>query len=173
MSADNLDLIYDRWKAALSTKDRKRENTPSNFDDLFEQLFNAGATLDQAKDICAEAIKAHLPSSTTAKFVWNSVRREPKMNGVTFNEFVADWHKDIADAANNSMYIFFPIPPSTDDDGEPKVLGDNKMSMKEYKLLRNHASQFRPVDLKSLETSGSDLLSEEELLDLVRKNENG
>jgi hypothetical protein len=173
MSTPNLDLIFERWKAILSTRSRKRDDTPGNFDELFEQLYNAGATLDQARSICTDAIKAHSPNSVTAKYIWNKARCDPKFNGVTYNEFVTDWHKDIADKAANSMYTFFPIPADTNDDGEPKILGDNKMSVKEYKLLRNHANQFRPVDLKSLNATDSDLLSEEELLNLVRKNENG
>lgn len=173
MSNSNLDLIFDRWKVSLISKTKKRDQVPGNFDELFEALLGAGATLEDAQAICPKAIKAHQPTSSTAKFVWNTVRANPKYAGITQNEFIADWNKDIADTATNSMYAFFSIPEAPDDDGQPKVYGDNKISVKEYRLQRTHASQFRPVDLKSLETNNADLLSEEELLDLVRKRTDG
>jgi len=167
MAANNLDLIFDRWKAALSTKNRKRENTPSNFDELFEALRNAGATLEEARDICPEAIKAHQPTASTAKFVWNSVRNSSQFAGVTQAEFITDWNKDIADTATSSMYVFFPIPDGGDDDGEPKVHG--KMSSREHALQSAHADSFEMVDFDEVDKQDG-LLLEEEMLSVLGDN---
>lgn len=158
--ASNLDLIFERWKAALTTKNRSHEFINSNFDELWDALKSANATLDQARAFLPLAIKAHQPSSSTAKYTWNNVKRDPKFAGITESEFTADWNKDIADRATNSLYVFFPIPETPDDDGEPKVY--SKMSAREYALQRAHADSFEMIDME--EVTENDVLSEEEML---------
>jgi hypothetical protein len=168
MATPNLNLILERWQASLNNKKKDREHIQSNFDELFEQLRTASATLGEAKELLKDAIKAHLPPTSTAKFTWNSVKNLPKYSGVTRDEFIEGWHKDIIDKATNSMYLFFPIPTSEEED-EPKVRG--KMSSREYALQRAHADSFEMLEVQELQ-SGSDFLLEEEMLDALDKSGN-
>ena len=168
MATNNLDLIFERWKASLQSKNRKREFINANFDELFEALRNAGATPEEARTMCPAAIKAHQPTSSTAKFVWNNVRRNPQFAGINENEFIADWNKDIADMATTSMFVFFPISDSGDDDGEPKVHG--KMSSREHALQNAHADSFEMVDFEEVDKQDG-LLLEEEMLNALGAND--
>ena len=164
--SNNFDMIFERWKAALKSKKRSHEFVNSNFDELFDALCNAGATLDNAKAILPQAIKAHQPTSTTAKFVWNNVRRNPKFAGISEHEFIADWNKDIADSATTSMYVFFPIPADTDDDGSPKIFGDGKVSSREHALQNAHSDSFEMLDVEEVEKQDR-ILSVEEMMSVL------
>lgn len=166
MSSNKLDLIFERWKAGLQSKKRSREHVNSNFDELFDQLKNAGATLDEARAILPNATKAHQPTPQTAKFIWNNMRRQPQFAGVTENEFTSDWNKFIADSAANSMFAFFPITDGADDDGTPKVYGDGKISSREHARMTAHSDCFEMLDVQEIEKQDR-VISEEEMMDIL------
>lgn len=166
MSNPKFDLIFERWKASLQSKKRDRNHLNSNFDELFDQLKNAGATLDEARAILPNATKAHQPSSQTAKHYWNTVRRQPQYAGVSENEFVTDWNKFIADSATNSMFVFFPITDGEEDDGTPKVYGDGKISSREHARMTAHSDCFEMLDVQEIEKQDR-VITEEEMMDIL------
>lgn len=159
--SSNLELVFERWRASLQSKSKKRSDVGPNFDELFDTLKRAGASLEDARKLLPDAIKAHQPTSSTAKFAYNNAKRDPRYAGITQNEFAADWNKDIADRATASMYIFFPIPEGGDDDGEPKLY--EKMSAREYALQQAHADSFEMLDVEEVRKQ-NEYLSEEEML---------
>ena len=168
MPTSNLDLIFEKWKASLKNKPRNAEFVSANFDELFDEFNSNGVSFEEAHEYLQVAIKIHLPPPGLAKQWWKTSKHDPRFSDMSEKEFIDGWHKDISDKATNSFYNIYPIPKEHDE--EPKIYGDNKISEKEYKLLRDHASKFKPVDLKSLDTESSELLTEEELLDLVRNH---
>jgi hypothetical protein len=169
-SNSNYDLIFERWKASLQTKKKDYNHRDGNFDELFEQLKNAGASLVDAKAILPNAIKAHQPSSSTAKFVWNSLKRNPKFAGVSENEFVADWNQDIAASATNSLFVFFPISDDSDDDGTPKIFGDGKISSREHAKMLAHSEEFELLDVQEMEQQDR-IVTEKEMLSAIGEND--
>ena len=173
MSTNNLDLIYERWKASLKDKDKSIDFVTQNFNELFDDLNGAGATFEEAHAYMYQAIKAHLPPPTLAKNIWKVMRNNPAHIGKSEKEFIDGWNQDISDKATNSFYNIYELPDDKEEDLDPKVYGGGKISEKEYKLMRSHADKFTPVDLKSLEIETSETLTEEELLDLVRNNTDG
>jgi hypothetical protein len=149
MSGNNLDLIYERWKASLHEKKRSREFVGANFDELFDALNSASATFEEAHAYLQPAIKVHLPAPGVAKATWKMAKNNPGNHEKTEKEFVEEWHKSISDKATNSFYHVYPIPEEVDNDGEPKVYGS--MSAKEYKLQRRHAESYPILNTEELE----------------------
>lgn len=173
MTANNFDLIFERWKADLKNKDRTIDAVYGNFEELFNDLRVANATFQEAHSYLANAIKAHLPPSSLIKNTYRKIKSSPSMWAVSEKDFTDKWNGDISDFATNAFHDTFPLPKEQEDDGGPKVYGNNKITEREYRLLRSHANQFESIDLKSLEVNSSELLTEEELLELVRNNKNG
>lgn len=148
MTENKLDLILKQWIASLKFRKRDRTNVAPNFEDLFEQLKNAGATFDEAYALLPKAIKAHLPITAIAKSSFKKLQKHPNFDK-TEKEYIEEWHKSIEDTATNSFFIWFPIKKDDDDDGEPKVYGN--MSAKEYHQQRAYADQFVTLDTAELE----------------------
>jgi hypothetical protein len=168
MTTPKLDLVFERWKAALSKKDKRRDSVDGNFDELFDALKKEGASLDEVRIILPDAIKAHLPNAVVSKFTWNTVRKDPRYAGLTEKEFLKEWYQGIADQASNSMFIFFPIPEGGDDDGTPKIYGGGKVSAREFALQRAHADSFEILDFDDLnEDNDSEFVNEDEMLDIL------
>lgn len=163
-SNNTFDLIFQRWKAALSKKSKKRDDVDGNFDEIFEELKRAGAALEDAQKLLPEIVKAHLPNQVVAKFTWNAVRKDPKFSGITEHQYVQDWNQDINNQAVNSMFTFFPIVEGSDDDGTPKVYGGGKVSVKEYMLSQRHAETFEMIGSDDLTDTSGSFVSEEEML---------
>lgn len=149
MPAANLNLIFEKWKASLQQKNRKREAVSANFDELFDELNSVGATFDEAHAFLQPAIKVHLPTPSLAKVQWKLLKNNPINSEMTEKEFVEGWHKDISDKATNSFYHVFPLPVDKDEDPEPKVYGS--MSAKEYKLQRRNAESYPILNTEELE----------------------
>jgi len=161
---NTFDLIFQQWKAAVAKKSKKRDDVDGNFDELFEQLKGAGATLEDAQVILPQAVKAHQPGHVVVKYTWNAIRKDPKMAGVSESQWVADWNQDIHNKATSSMFLFFPIPQGGDDDGTPKIYGNGKVSLKESLRMQQHADSFEMIDTDEL-TSGGNLVDEEKMLE--------
>ncbi|CAM6003889.1 unnamed protein product [Sphagnum balticum] len=169
--SNNFDSIFERWKAALQQKDRSRNSVSPNFDELFDQLLSAGASFDEARTYLQPAIKAHLPAANIARAIWKNAKNNPINAETTEKEFIEGWHKYIADSATTSFYNMFPVP-ADGDDKEKKIYGDGKITEKEYKLLRDHANKFKPLDLNSLPDPNENLMTEQELLDFIEGKSN-
>lgn len=149
MTTDNkVDLIFEKWKASLATKDKGWGAVSSNFDELFDELANIGTTFDEAHAILPAAIKAHQPAPGLVKSMWRTVRSQPKYAGMTEKEYADGWNGEIADKGTNSFYSAFQVPEPPDDDGEPKTHGS--MSAKEYRLQRRHAESYPVLDTEEL-----------------------
>ncbi len=134
--------IFDRWKAYLSNADRGFDAVSGNFDELFYEFAKISVKADIAKDFLNEAIGAHLPSATVAK--WTYKRMDKNVAG-SFEEFFSSWKKTITDKANASYYDMFPFD---EDSEEEKKFGN--MSKQEYMKQRRYAAQFPTLDLKSI-----------------------
>jgi len=149
MPTPKLDLIFEKWKASLQEKNRKRDGVTSNFDELFDEFNSASATFEEVHAYLQPAIKVHLPAPGLARAQWKLMKNQPVNSEMSEKEWIEGWHKDIADKATNSFYHVYPLPEEKDEDKEPKVYGS--MSAKEYKLQRRHADSYPVLDIESLE----------------------
>lgn len=134
--------IFERWKAYLSNADRGYDAVSGNFDELFYDLAKINVKADIAKGFLKGAIEAHLPSPVIAK--WTYKRMDKNIVG-SYEEFMANWKKNITDKAGASFYAMFPFDEDKDDD---KKFGN--MSKQEYMKQRKYAAQFPTLDLASI-----------------------
>lgn len=148
MSQDNAQLIFEKWKAELRSKDRSRKAVPGNFDELFEELKRDGVDFQTAHDILPKAIKAHQPSASLAKKFYKELKKASNFSK-TEQEFIDDWNQSISDAGTESFYSFFDLKKEVKDDDEPKVFGN--MSAREYRAQRKYAESFPVIDTNELE----------------------
>jgi hypothetical protein len=163
---DKFQLILERWKASLRSKKRATEYVTSNFDELFDELAQAGATFEEAYEMLPSAIKAHQPSPGLIRQYWKQRKLEKKGFDTPEKEFAEKWCGDIADMATNSFYNSFPMQATQTSEG----YSAGKISEKEYKLMRKHADQFKPIDLNSLPDPNEDLMTdEEEILKFIKE----
>lgn len=172
MGQNDLNLMFERWKASLREKNRSSEFVSSNFEELFEALSRAKASFNEAHAFLQPAIKAHQPGVGLAKAIWKQVKNNPKNAGLSEKSFLDGWNKDIADKATNAFYGFFELKDD-DDDGEPKVYGN--MSAKEYRAQRKLADSFPILDTEELEKKlhESSYNPIEDLIANVCKDEDG
>jgi hypothetical protein len=154
---DKFQLIFEKWKAALRDRKRNAEYVASNFDDLFDELSNAGATFDEAYEILPAAIKAHQPRPDLIRQVWKLNKVKSKGFDLSEKEFADKWCGDISDQATNSFYNSFPMPVAP---GSEFLTG--KIDTKEYKLLRQRAAQFNPIDWTKIPEINDELMTDEE-----------
>lgn len=169
---DLAELVFDRWKANLSSMDRSRKAVGGNFDLLFEELHRDGVEFEIAKEILAKAIKAHQPSQAKAKSIYQYTKKSNSRNILTLPEFVEEWNASIANEATKSFYTYFEIkkPKAAKGDVEdagPKIFGS--MSEREYRLQRKFADSFPVLDTEALEKQLQEALDypEEELLAIL------
>lgn len=162
---DKFKLIFEKWKASLRDRDRGAEHVLSNFDDLFDELARAGATFDEAHDILPIAIKAHQPAPGLIRQFWKLTKSKSKTFDLSEKEFAEKWCGDIADQGTNSFHNSFPMQKL-----EPKGLATDKISDKEYKLMRQHADQFKSLNLDTLPDPNEELMTdEEEILKFIKE----
>lgn len=148
--SNNLDLIFDEWKANLKQKDRASAAVTGNFEELFEELKRANATFDEVHAMLPKIIKAHLPPPGLARSIYKTSKTNPKTAAQSEKEFIDKWNQDIDDKGTAAFFDTFPRPKvKSDDDGEPKVYG--QMSAKEYKAQRKYADSFPRLDTEALE----------------------
>ena len=163
---DKLHLIFERWKASLRNKDRSAECVVSNFDELFDDLSKAGATFEEAYDLLPSAIKVHQPLPGLIRSYWKLQKTRSRRFDLSEKEFAEKWCSGIADDATNSFYNSFPMQGQPTSDG----YAAGKISEKEYKLMRQHADQFKPLDLDLLPNTNEDLMTdEEEILRFIKE----
>lgn len=164
---DKLQLIFDRWKASLRSKDRSTEHVTSNFDELFEDFVREGATLEEARKFLPIAIKAHQPGPALIRSFWKLSKSKSKNFDISEKEFGEKWCKDIEDMATESFFNAFPIEtaPTTQ-----QGYSGGKISDKEYKLMRQHADKFKPINLDTLPDPNEELMTdEEEILRFIKE----
>jgi hypothetical protein len=150
MTASNLELIFEEWRANLKQKDRSAGSVSNNFEELFCELKRANASFDEAHAILPKAIKAHQPPISLAKNIYKNSKSNPKVAGLSEKEFISQWNDDIAAKGTSTFFDNFPRPKNADeDDGEPKIYG--QMSAKEYKAQRKYADSFPRLDTEKLE----------------------
>jgi len=165
---DKLRLIFERWKASLRDKDRSTEHVVSNFDELFDDLAKAGASFDEAYEMLSAAIKAHQPGPGLIRQYWKITKSRSKTFELSEKEFAEKWCGDIADMATNSFYNSFPMQTQETKSSDGYSAG--KISEKEYKLMRKHAAQFKPLDFSTLPDVNEDLMTdEEEILKFIKE----
>lgn len=165
-SPDKLQLIFQRWKASLRDRDRSTEHVVGNFDELFDDLAKAGATFEEAHELLPIAIKAHQPSPGLIRSYWKLMKTRRQKFDLSEKEFAEKWCGDIADMATNSFYNSFPVQ-------EPEVeepVAKGTITEKEYKLMRQHANKFKPINLDSLPDPSEELMTdEEEILRFIKE----
>ncbi len=173
MTVNNLDLIYEQWKAALQQKDRSRKYVSGNFDELFDQLHSAGATFEEAHTYLQPATKMHLPNPALARATWKRVKNEPSNAELSEKDFIDGWNKDITDKATNSFFSIFPRPLSPKEEAKSKMI--QGMTREEYNLQQKIASRFKVLDTEELEKrlQTGDFLSLEEIKGILGKNNDG
>jgi hypothetical protein len=163
---DKLRLIFERWKASLRDRDRSTEHVVSNFDELFDDLAKADASFEEAYEILPIAIKAHQPAPGLIRQYWKLTKSRAKNFDLSEKEFADKWCGDIADMATNSFYNSFPMQSTQPSDG----YSDGKISKKEYRLMRQHAERFKPIDFSTLPDANEDLMTdEEEIMKLLKE----
>lgn len=164
---DKLQFIFERWKASLRDRDRSTEHVTSNFDELFDDLAKANASFEEAYAILPSAIKAHQPAPGLIRSFWKLTKTRQRSFDLSEKEFADKWCSDISDMATNSFYNSFPMnSPQQAPDG----YAAGKISEKEYKLMRNHADMFKPLDLAALPDPNEDLMTdEEEILRFIKE----
>lgn len=98
--------IFEKWRVDYVEMDKKRENIRDNFDQLFFALYNAAIPWEESREIANDAIKHHLPSTSTAKFIYAARKRYTKLS---FKEWVESWEADISNKGLASFYDLFPL----------------------------------------------------------------
>jgi len=159
--------IFDRWRSSLVDRDRSINKVSENFDELFYELFKNDVSYDIAEDLSKEAIAAHLPNLSMAKYIYKrqAVRDQP------FEEFFTGWKELIADKGKRSFYTMYPIP---DEKQEEETYGN--MSKQEYVRQRRYAAQFPELDLDKIRNMYKDIEDEADVdfdLDLLDDDLNG
>lgn len=105
------DHVYEKWKIDYINMDKKSDSIRDNFDQLFYALFNASTPWEEARDIADDAIKHHLPTASTAKFVWTTKKRFVKLS---FKDWTDSWETDIRNKGLASFYVMFPLETEPD-----------------------------------------------------------
>lgn len=150
MESKTIEILFVEWNAWVNSGEssrRGKDRIKPNFEDLFEKWKKADATFDDLYETwLPKAIKAHQPSSSRARGVYDSFRKKFKINK-TEKEFIEEWNGNIANLATETFFEFFPAP-RLDVDDEPKVYGS--MSAKEYAAQRRHADQYPTIDTAEL-----------------------
>lgn len=98
--------IFEKWRVDYVEMDKKRESIRDNFDQLFFALYNANIPWEESRDIADDAIKHHLPSTSTAKFIYAAKKRFTKLS---FKEWKESWEEDIRNKGLASFYDLFPL----------------------------------------------------------------
>jgi len=103
--------IFEKWRVDYVEMDKKRGSIRDNFDQLFFALYNAAIPWEESREIADDAIKHHLPSASTAKFIYAAKRRYTKLS---FKEWVESWEEDIRNKGLASFYDLFPLEEEPD-----------------------------------------------------------
>lgn len=98
--------IFEKWRVDYVEMDKKRESIRDNFDQLFVALYNAAIPWEESREVADDAIKHHLPSVSTAKFIYAAKKRYTKLS---FKEWVASWEEDIRNKGLAAFYDMFPL----------------------------------------------------------------
>lgn len=103
--------IFEKWRVDYVEMDKKRESIRDNFDQLFFALYNAAIPWEESREVADDAIKHHLPSASTAKFIYAAKKRYTKLS---FKEWVESWEVDITNKGLASFYDLFPLEDEPD-----------------------------------------------------------
>jgi hypothetical protein len=146
MTISNTQLVFDKWKASLRSRDRSKKAMPENFDELFMDLKKIGTSFEEAHAFLPEAIKAHLPSPHVRRETYKKYKDHL---GISEKEFIDEWNESIKSAATDAFFTNYPLKIDDDDDGEPKVFGN--MSAREYRRQRQYSDSFPTLNTDDLE----------------------
>jgi hypothetical protein len=138
-------VILEKWTAELKDKDRSRANVSSNFDDLFNALFNADIDFDTAHEIIETAAKAHYPSDFIARKTYDATEKRKGADKKSYQEFIDGWKKDIKETAVQSFYAFYDGQSPKE---EPQF---GKMSAREYRAQRKYAESFPIITFEEIQ----------------------
>jgi len=152
------ELIFEKWKADLSKKDRSHKYVESNFDELFSTLHKSKIKFDDAYGYLSKAIAAHNPSRDAVKHTYRNLRGV--LNGKTEAEFEKSWKENIDSAAKRVFYSLYPI------DGEEKEEAQyGSMSASEYRKQRAYFDAMPKVDIAKLREDRKKMMEEFERME--------
>lgn len=125
--------IFEKWKVDYIAMDKKMSSVRSNFDELFYALYIASISFDTAYDYVDDAVAHHLPSASTAKYVWNIKKNSVKKTSpdMTYKEWLDRWKEDIRIKALASFYELFPIENEIPRDIISKPIKESKTKINE------------------------------------------
>lgn len=170
MQINLLELIFQKWKAELRLKDKGRDFVEENFTELFEELKRANVPFAEAHEALGKAIKEHLPSPAIAKNTYKKSKTFKNISGFTEEEFIKNWHEEISAKGTRAFFSIYPRPKEADeDDTEPKIYGGGKISAREYRMQRDHADKFETISIKDIPDPVTDFMTEEELLEFLKR----
>lgn len=153
--SNKAELIFEKWKAELSKKDRSHKYVESNFDDLFSTLHRSKIKFNEAYSFLNKAINAHYPSRDAVKHTYRNLKSV--LYGKTEAEFEKTWKENIDSTAKRVFYSLYPI------DGEEKEEAQyGSMSATEYRRQRAYADSFPRIDWENIKW---ELQSTEDILD--------
>lgn len=164
------ELIFQQWKASLSTRDKSKDAVPRDFEELFTDLKAEGMTAEAAYELLPKAIKAHYPSPS---YVKNAYRKNKHFGKWASEKELEDqWKLDIENHAEQAYFEVYPIQTEKKKEAEaPKVYGN--MSEKQYKEMREFADSIPEINWdalnKELEQSDTALSEMDDLEELLRK----
>lgn len=150
------ELIFEKWKAELSKKDRSRKYVEGNFDDLFSTFHRSKVKFEDAYSFLTKSIVAHYPSRDAVKHTYRNLKSV--LYGKTESDFEKSWKEDIDSTAKRVFYSLYPI------DGEEKEeeAQFGSMSATEYRKQRAYADSFPRIDWENIKW---ELQSTEDILD--------
>ena len=143
--------IFTRWAAELRDKDRSWDNVRTNFEDLFFDLHKADVPFNEANEFLKPAIIKHFPSLSTAKRTWNKHRHSEQNEGVSFQEWLDEWKRNIDDMGVQAFHSIYSLPSDASEEVKKQENLYGSMSAKEYRLQRRYAESFPELDTDILE----------------------
>jgi len=147
--ASKTSIIFDKWKTELEFKDVRTDCAEANFDELFQEVFTAGADFDEAHAILNTAIKAHQPPLSVGKKVYRRLKTQvPFIANMTEREYIDSWNDKIAKIAKRVFYSYFYV------EGDKKVpleeKASNKKAKDEYNRQRQMVDAIPLVDIEAI-----------------------
>lgn len=118
--------IFEKWCVDYMDMDKSMENVYNNFAMLFTELDDFRVPWDVARDYADKAIEFHMPSNSTAKFVYKIKNK----THIPFKDWVADWKEAIK---QKGLHVFYEVYPIEDEPVKKsrKLKGDGKKSTDE------------------------------------------
>jgi hypothetical protein len=165
MSRNKAQLIFEKWKADLASKERSHKYVEGNFDDLFSTLHKSKIPFDEAYELLSQAIQEHYPSKENVKFTYRRIKMS--IPSKTEIDFEKEWKQTIEATGKRVFYSLYPI------DGEVKEEEQQygSMSPVEYRKQRAYADSYPRVDLAKIREERQKLIEELEKMEQLGAND--